>query len=477
MEENNKAKIKDIRPHNVEAEQNVLGLLLVNNENLTKIADLLKGEYFYLPIHQKIYEGIIKLVDKGLVSDPITIKNYFTKEAIFSNSQTNSYEYLLKLVEEAELNSDIKTLTLSIYETYVRRKIINLGENYIIKAKDQNFEYEAENLIEGMEHELYQLGTDQTYNSKTYSLTESIKGALEKIEKSLKNKSKISGVETGYTDLNSYTGGFQPSDLIIIAGRPSMGKTALTVNIALRAAKSFVKECADSKNIEKKCVCFFSLEMSAEQLASRILAIETKIDGARIRVGKVSKEEFKDLSEQMSTLSNIPIIIDDSPALTISAIRTKARRMKRQNNLAMLVIDYLQLISINKSRENRVQEIAEISQGLKSIAKELDIPVITASQLSRAVELREDKRPLLSDLRESGNIEQDADIVIFIYREEYYLSRKIPSSDEKKLLEWQEKMEKVENIAEIMISKQRNGPIGNLSLRYDNRTTAFENLM
>ena len=477
MRDKTKEKANDIRPHNIEAEQNLLGLLLVNNENLLKIGDSFTMEYFYLPIHQKIYEGITRLVDRGLVSDPITIKNYFAKEEIFNNSETNSYGYLLKLVEEAELNSDIKTLTINIYETYIRRRIINLGESYIIKARDQNFQDEVESLIEGMESELYQLGTNQSYNNKTYFLTESIKGALEKIEKSLKNKHKLSGIETGYSDLNNYTGGFQPSDLIIIAGRPSMGKTALTVNIALRAAKSFAREHINDKTIEKKSVCFISLEMSAEQLASRILAIETKIDGSKIRVGKISKEEFKNLSEQMSLLNDIPIIIDDSPALTISAIRTKARRMKRQHNLAMLVIDYLQLISISKNKENRVQEIAEISQGLKSIAKELNIPVITASQLSRAVESREDKRPLLSDLRESGNIEQDADIVIFIYREEYYLSRKIPSSDEKKLLEWQEKMEKVENVAEIMISKQRNGPIGNLSLRYDNRTTAFDNLM
>ncbi len=469
--------IKVFRPHNTEAEQNLLGLLLNNNENMNKIGDIIKKEHFYLPLHSKIYEGINILMNKGLVSDPITLKNYFLKEEIFKEAQINSYDYLLKLLESAQLNTDIKTLAKNIYDTYLRRKIIDLGEDYIIKAKEEKIDEEAGNLIENLEHELYTLASSGNYDNKIYSIKESVKGALERIEKSLKSNKEISGCDTGYIELNKYTGGLQNSDLIIIAGRPSMGKTALAVNITLRAAKTFLKEYKEGKSKVKKSISFFSLEMSAEQLASRILAMETKIDGSKIRVGKVNKQEFKNLSEQISNLEEIPIIIDDTPALTISAIRTKARRMKRQHNIGMIVIDYLQLISsTSRNKENRVQEIAEISQGLKAIAKELDIPVITASQLSRAVESREDKRPLLSDLRESGNIEQDADIVMFIYREEYYLSRKIPATDEKKLLEWQEKMEKVENIAEIIIAKQRNGPVGNFSLRYDNKTTAFDNL-
>ena len=472
MEENSRV----IMPHNIEAEQNLLGLLLNNNENMNKIGDVLKGEYFYLPIHTKIYEGISKLMDKGLVSDPITIKNYFSKDEIFDNSQVSSYEYLLKLVEEAQLTTDIKTLANNIYDTHIRRKIIDLAECCVLRAKEEKIDEGCRNLIEEMEHELYKISNS---NSQTefYNLTDSIKETLMRIEESFKRKSDISGIETGYIDLNSYTGGFQRSDLIIIGGRPSMGKTALTVNMALRAAKSFAAEFDSGRTNKKKHVCFFSLEMSADQLASRVLSIESKIDGSKIRVGNVNKNEFKSLSEQISILDNIPFIIDDTPALTISAIRTRARRMKRQYDVAILIVDYLQLINgKNKNRESRVQEIGEISQGLKAIAKELDIPVITVSQLSRAVEYREDKRPLLSDLRESGNIEQDADIVIFIYREEYYLSRKIPSSDETKLLEWQEKMDKVENIAEIIIAKQRNGPVGNFSLRYDNKTTAFDNL-
>ena len=465
------------RPHNIEAEQNVIGLLLNNSENINKIGDILSEEHFYIPLHRKIYQGISKLIDRDMTPDPIIMKNYFAKEDIFKELQIDSYEYMLKLVADAQLNTDIRTLAKSIYDAYLRREIINLSEDYIVKAKEENIDRKGEELIESMEHELYNLASSSSHGGKSSNLIDSIKLALEKIEKSLKSKNEISGVSTGYIELNEKTGGLQNSDLVIVAGRPSMGKTALALNIALRAAKEFMREYDEGEVNNKKSVCFLSLEMSAEQIAARVLAIETKVNSSKIRV-RVNKDELKALSQQLIDLANVPMMIDDTPTMTISTIRTKARRMKRQHNLGLLVIDYLQLISsIGKRKENRVQEIAEISQGLKAIAKELDIPVITVSQLSRATETREDKRPLLSDLRESGNIEQDADVVIFIYREEYYLSRKIPSVDDKKLLEWQEKMEKVENIAEIMIAKQRNGPIGNFNLRYDNKTTTFDNIM
>ena len=467
----------EIRPHNIEAEQHLLGLLLSNNANMNKIGDFIHEEHFYLPLHGKIYQSIAKLMDRGLVSDPITVKNYFAKEDIFKDIQISSYEYLLKLVEDSQLSEDIKTLSKSIYDTYIRRKIIDISQKGILKAREERAEEDSGNIIEFMEHELYLLASKGNYVSTVLSLTDSIKGTLAKIENAIKSGREINGIDAGYINLNKYTGGFQNSDLIIIAGRPSMGKTALAVNIMLRAAKYFVTESENKNERYKKSICFFSLEMSAEQLASRILAIETKIDGSRIRIGKVSKNEFINLSEQIIRLNSLPIMIDDTPALTISSIKTKARRMKRQYNMGILFVDYLQLInSIGRKKENRVQEIAEISQGLKAIAKELNIPVIATSQLSRAVESREDKRPLLSDLRESGNIEQDADIVMFIYREEYYLSRKIPSINEKQLIEWQEKMDKVEHVAEIIIAKQRNGPVGNFYLKYDNKTTKFDNL-
>ena len=467
----------DIRPYNIEAEQNVIGLLLNNNENINKIGDMLREEHFYVPLHGKIYQGINKLIDRGMTPDAIVMKNYFANEEVFKEIQIDSYEYLLKLMADAQLNTDIKTLAKSIYETYLRREIINLGEEFIVKAKKEDIDERGEELIELMEHELYNLASSSNYNSKIYSLEDSAKIALERIEKSAKSENEITGVSTGYIKLNEITGGFQNSDLIIIAGRPSMGKTALAVNITLRAAKEFEREYREKEVKKKKSACFFSLEMSAEQIAMRTLAIETKINSSKMRVRKVNKSELKSLSKQITKLSDIPIMIDDTPAMTISAIRTKARRLKRKHNLGLLVVDYLQLVNImGKKKESRVQEVAEISQGLKAIAKELDIPVITVSQLSRATETREDKRPLLSDLRESGNIEQDADIVMFVYREEYYLSRKMDSSDQKKFLEWQENLEKVKNIAEIIIAKQRNGPIGNFNLRYSNETTAFDNL-
>ncbi len=462
-----------IVPCNIEAEQNLLGIILSNNEYINKVGDILNPDHFYVPIHSKIYDAIIKLFDKGMNSDPITIKNYFAKEKVFLGD-ISSYDYLLKLVSEIQFSSDITTLAKIIYDSYVRRRIITVGQDYILKAKEEKIDERGENLLESMEHELYEIATNTHYKTGYDTLTSSIRNTLERIEKATKSGKDISGIDTSYYELNSMTGGLQNSDLIIIAGRPSMGKTALAVNIALRAAKTF----SDNKDNDekKKSVLFFSLEMSSEQVASRILSIETKIDGSKIRVGKVNKTEFKELSRQIVNLQDVPIMIDDTPSLTISAIRTRARRMKRQHNLGLVVIDYLQLINtVGRAQENRVQEIAEISKGLKAIAKELDIPVIAASQLSRAVESREDKRPLLSDLRESGNIEQDADIVMFIYREEYYLSRKIPTED-KKLLEWQDKMDKVANIADIIVAKQRNGPVGNFSLRYDNKTTAFDNL-
>ena len=462
-----------LRPCNIEAEQNLLGLLLINNKNLNKIDSSLKEEHFFLPLHKRIYFAIIKLSKRGLIADPISLKNFFLEEEIFKNSEINSYEYLLKLIEETQLNSELETLIKSIKNTYIRRRIIDLSENYIIKARNEKIEDQEQDLIKEMEKELYILSESFNDNNQCYSLSYLLKNTLKNIKNSFERKEEINGIDTGYKELNNYTGGFQNSDLIIIAGRPSMGKTSLGLNIILNSAKYFMR-----KDSNKQSVGFFSLEMSSEQIASRILSIETKIDNSKIRVGKLNNREFRNLSNKIFHLNQIPIIIDDNPGLSISMIRSKARKMKRENNIGMLFIDYLQLISSDKRyKENRVQEIAEISRGLKIIAKELNIPVITASQLSRAVELRENKRPILSDLRESGNIEQDADIVIFIYREEYYLSRKIPISDEKEILSWQGRIKKIEGMSEIIISKHRNGPVGSFVLKYDKLSTSFDNLI
>ena len=462
-------------PYNIEAEQNILGLILNNNENLNKIEDFLRAEYFYLPIHKQIYESILKISEKGLISDPLILKNYFSKEAIFKENETDSYQYLLHLVTQSKLSVDIYTLTQSIYDTYLRRKLIDINEKYVLISNDESASMSGNEILSLLEEDIYNLATLNIKENNCHLLKESLKEVIKQIEKSKKDNRNINGIDTGYIKLNEYTGGLQKSDLIIVAGRPSMGKTALVVNLSINIGKVFLNESYNS-NAQLQSIGFFSLEMSAEQLATRIIAIETNIDSAKIRIGKIDETAFQHITQKVLNLNNMPIIIDDTPALTISMIKTRARRMKRKYNIGILIVDYLQLINAGKKKENRVQEIAEISQGLKAIAKELNIPVISASQLSRAVEMREDKRPLLSDLRESGNIEQDADIVMFIYREEYYLGRKIPS-EERKLEEWQDKMEKVSNIAEIIIGKQRNGPVGNLSLKFDNNTTRFDNLI
>jgi len=303
------------------------------------------------------------------------------------------------------------------------------------------------------------------------SLIESIK----RIDAARKRGDDVNGVSTGYIDLDKLLGGLQNSDLLILAARPSMGKTSLAINMALNAAVNFMNQ----KDIQKKkAVGVFSLEMSAEQIANRLLSIKTGIDGSRIRIGNITKDEFEVLLKESSVLNEMPIYIDDSAALTISAVRTRARRLKRQHNLGLIVVDYLQLLrgSSTSGEQNRVLEIGQITQGLKAIAKELDIPVIALSQLSRGVESREDKRPLLSDLRESGNIEQDADVVMFIYRDEYYKSRTMPQPTDERYAAWQNEMDKVKNIAEVIIAKQRNRPIGNVALRFDNRTIGCGNL-
>lgn len=461
-----KKKIKNqLTPYNIIAEQNILGQIFINNEKINKINNIIKKNHFYLPIHQKIYQGLYQIISQGGKVDPISFKNYLINESFFKNINIDCYEYLLKIIEESKLITNIVSLSKSIYDSYLRRKLINISEQYIIKARDQNTEINAQNLLNQLEESLYNISNFKIKNSYTYTLNESIKNVIYNISK-VKNENLLIGLNTKYNELNNYTGGLQNSDFIVIAGRPSMGKTAFVVNLAINIAEQFIKE--------KKSVCFFSLEMSSIQIATRIISIMTNIEGHKIRTGKIDNNTLKDIFKNIVNV-NIPLIIEDSPYLTISDIKTKARKMKEKYNMSLLIVDYLQLIQGNKkNRENRVLEIGEISQGLKSIAKELNIPVIAASQLSRSVENREDKIPLLSDLRESGNIEQDADLVIFIYREEYYLSRKKPK-DQKMFLKWKNEINKVKEIANIIIAKHRNGPIGNFNLKFNCYTTKFKN--
>lgn len=461
-------------PSNIDAEKAVLGSFLNNNDNVNKVADFLLTEHFYVPLHRKIYESILKFVEKGLIASPITLKNYFDKEETLEKAGVNSLDYLLKLSANSASVINLLPYARDIYETFIKRSLINIGEEVVHDAYEHNVETHASNLIEQAEQKLFNLALNGIADSGFMQLRSSLLESIRRIKAVKEKNSDISGITTGYIDLDKLLGGMQPSDLLILAARPSMGKTSLAMNIAFNAALAFMKETEIEK---KKSVGIFSLEMSAEQIANRLLSIKTNIDASRIRIGNITPEEFKTLVDHTAELSDLPIYIDDTPALSISAIRTRARRLKRQNNLGLIVVDYLQLLRSASPTENRVQEIGEISQGLKAIAKELDIPVMALSQLSRAVESRDDKKPLLSDLRESGNIEQDADVVIFIYRDEYYLSRKRPQEGEtEKLHIWQQEMEKVRHIAHISIAKQRNGPIGDIQLRFDRTTTGFNNL-
>lgn len=468
-------------PYNIQAEQAVLGAILVNNDALNRVAEYLTPELFYEPVHIRIYDAINKIVDRGLVATPVTLKNYFDKDQALSD--IGGAEYLALLAGRATNIINLEAYAKLIYDLAVRRQLILIGEDVVNNAYNNEIEQTARQQIEQAEQKLFNLASEGRSESGFVQLKTSLADAIKRADIAHKREDKLSGVTTGFIDLDNLLAGMQASDLIILAGRPSMGKTALSVNLAIEACRGLLKTHNLSKqtsndNLPPASVGFFSLEMSSEQLAARMIAMESGVDSSRMRAGTLKDEEFAKIVESNRSLYNLPFFIDDTPALTISALRTRARRLKRKNNLGLLVVDYLQLLrgTSKVSKESRVQEVSEITQGLKAIAKELNIPVLALSQLSRAVEQREDKRPQLSDLRESGSIEQDADVVMFIYREEYYESRKEPPQDSPKYSDWQTRMQHCANITEVIIAKQRNGPIGTAKLFFNSNTTKFENL-
>jgi replicative DNA helicase len=461
---------------NLEAEQSILGTIILNNEYLNRVSEFLRAEHFYEPAHQKIYDQILHNIDKiNIVANQITLKQFFeSDESIKSMGGAN---YLLVLLENASQIINIVDYAKIVYDLALKRQLVMIGEEIVINVNKQENKISAEEQIELAETHLFNLSEQGSYKSDFRNISSSLKSSLEKTLLAQKRDSHISGVSTGFSDLDKILGGMQTSDLIILAGRPSMGKTALGINIAFNACK-FLNENIQEKK-DQKAVGFFSLEMSSEQLASRILSMETSINASKFRTGQLNEYEWEAITVRSAEISKMPLFIDDTPAISISAIRTRVRRMIRKNNLAFLVIDYLQLIRgvTSRSAENRVQEISEITQGLKAIAKEFNIPVMALSQLSRAVEQREDKRPQLSDLRESGSIEQDADVVAFIYRESYYLERKRPPENEAdKFQKWKSDMQNIVHKAEVIIAKQRNGPVGNIDLFFDSQFTRFGNL-
>ena len=461
-----------VLPYNIEAEQGLLGVLLIDNRAQEKIGDLLKFDHFYLPAHQRIYRAISTMIDRGQTASPVTLKGYFEKDQDLAD--VGGAEYLSDLAAGIVSTINADDYARTIYDLYLRRELITLGEEVVNEAFDQRLEVEAQDMIEAAEAKLFSLAETGQVQGGFVTLRDSVLTAIDLAEKAYKTDGHVTGVTTGLRDLDKLLGGLQKSDLLILAGRASMGKTALATNIAFNAAKSY----AENKG-EGAVVGFFSLEMSSDQLATRILADCSNISGDAIRKGNIRQEDFRAFVEASQRLSQVPLYIDDTPALSISAVRTRARRLKRQHDLSMLVVDYLQLLRGNGSKqgqENRVLEISEITRGLKAIAKELEIPVLALSQLSRAVEQREDKRPMLSDLRESGSIEQDADVVMFVYREEYYLSRSEPEPGTEKHMKWQENMERAHNIGECIIAKQRHGPIGTVRMQFDGRLTRFRDL-
>ena len=460
-----KSKLEEY-PNNIEAEQSIIGSILLSNEIFDEINMIIVSKNFYDPMHQKIFGAIEKLIYSGMLANPITLKNHFENE----KDELNVPEYLVKVTKFSTSSRQAIEYSKLIYDLFVKRELIKISENVIDTAKLNDLDNDGQKIIENFEKSLFDLAEKGSFSSSLIKFDEAMRQTIEMASSAYKNDEGIVGVPTGLTDLDDRLGGLHKSDLIIIAGRPSMGKTALATNIAFNAAKKLQD---DGK---KSSIAFFSLEMSSEQLSTRILAEQSRIKSNDIRRGRISEEQFDKFIETSKDISELPLYIDETPAISIAALSNRARRIKRLYGLDMVVIDYIQLMRASNFKDGRVQEISEITQGLKALAKELSVPVIALSQLSRAVEARDDKKPQLADLRESGSIEQDADVVMFVYREAYYLERKEPRPATVEHAEWQAKMNEVSSLAEIIIGKQRHGPTGNIMLEFEAMFTKFKDI-
>ena len=457
-------------PCNIEAEQAVIASILVSNDIYDEISPIIDAQKFFDPVHAKIFETIENLISKGLLANPITLKNHFENND--GLKELGGQEYLIKITKFSTSLKQATDYANIVQEMHVRRELIKISESVLDKASSAtDITTSGEEMIQNAEKSLFDLAERGHFNQSFMKFESALKQTIEMAKSAYQNEEGIVGVPTGLTDLDSRLGGMHKQDLIIIAGRPSMGKTALATNIAFHAAKNIENKGS------KSSVAFFSLEMSSEQLSTRILSEQSKIRSNDIRRGKVSESEFEKFIETSKNIFELPLYIDETPAITIAAISNRSRRIKRLFGLDLIIVDYIQLMKSSGRKEyNRVQEISEVTQGLKALAKELDVPVLALSQLSRAVEQRDDKKPQLADLRESGSIEQDADVVMFIYREAYYLERKEPTLGSIEHAEWRQKMDEITNLAEIMISKQRHGPTGNVKVEFEAMYTKFKNL-
>ncbi|VAV94807.1 Replicative DNA helicase (DnaB) [hydrothermal vent metagenome] len=468
-------------PHNLEAEQALLGAILVNNDALEKVQDFLTEDHFINPAHGKIYQASSKLIEKGLIASPVTLKPYFENED--SLSEIGGAEYLARLAGAAVSIINSAEYGQIIHQMAIKRELISVGTDIVNSAYDHNVGNTAQDQIEEAERHLYGLAEQGSSDGGFKSFAKSATDAISIIEMAFKRGGKLAGKTTGFDSINKHIGGLHKSDLMILAGRPAMGKTALATNIAFNTAKAYRDDMAlGIPHAESKgaVVAFFSLEMAADQLAARILAEQAELSSQDMRQGKLSQDQFNKLARTAQDLEELPLYIDDTAALSIGALRTRARRLKRQHGVGLVIVDYLQLLTGtgrgNRGPENRVQEISEITRGLKGLAKELEIPVLALSQLSRAIESRENKRPLLSDLRESGSIEQDADMVTFVYRPEYYHKQQEPDPDTAEHLIWMEEGDRLEGRAEFIIGKQRHGPTGIITLQFEANITKFSDL-
>ena len=458
------------QPANLEAEQALLGSILVNNDIIDEVSTIISSNIFYDPAHIKIYESIENLNNKGMIANPITLKNFFEKDNMLND--VGGTEYLVKLTRFSSSTKQAIDYAKIIHEMYLRRELVMVSDKLstdTLNASSQ--EKNAEQIIEDTEKSLYDLAEKGSFSQSYLKFNKALDDTIRMATLAMQSDQGIVGVPTGLTDLDEKLGGLHKSDLVILAGRPSMGKTALATNIAFNASQNFLSRQ------EKSSVAFFSLEMSSEQLATRILSEQAKIKSDDIRRGKVNEDEINRYIETSRNIYDLPLFIDETPAITIAALSNRARRIKRLHGLGLVVVDYIQLMrSSSNKNDGRVQEISEITQGLKALAKELAVPVLALSQLSRAVEQRDDKQPQLADLRESGSIEQDADVVMFVYREAYYLERKQPKLGSIEHAEWQSKMNDVNGLADIILGKQRHGPTGTVKVEFEGIYTKFKDL-
>ena len=465
-------------PHSVEAEQQLLGAILTNNDVYDRVASVISQQHFYDPVHARIYEVAAAKIAKNMLASPVTLKAYFEDDE--GLKELGGPAYLARLAGSAISAFAVRDYAQMIYDFAIRRELIGLGQTIADKAQRVDVASEPREQIVEAEQSLYKLSEQGRSETGFQSFLKAVTDAVNVANAAYKREGGLAGVSTGLHDMDKKLGGLHRSDLLILAGRPSMGKTSLATNIAFNIAKAYKRgrlEDGSEGAIDGGVVGFFSLEMSAEQLAARILSEAAEVPSEQIRRGDMTEAEFRRFVEAAKALEACPLYIDDTPALPISQLAARARRLKRTYGLDCLIIDYLQLVRPASAKDSRVNEVSEITQGLKAIAKELDIPVIALSQLSRQVESREDKRPQLSDLRESGSIEQDADVVMFVFREEYYAEREKPSDDRlEEMAAWHERMERLHGKAEVIIGKQRHGPIGTVELSFEGQFTRFGNL-